>query len=248
MNGSSRFLRGLLTLCIVGVAVAGIVHLFAVLSRAPVRQPLDSPLPPPPIPTVPVATPTAFLVSTSTPTPTNPPQPTVTALPIQNPAPDASGMLLFAVREDDRAGIYAINMDKAGMVQGEKMDLTKGTKPQWGSVYHSQNGSRLAVVGGWGVTDIVDVDTGSAHPLFDDRTAPYPGVFFGWHPDNRHVLMRAESNHPDVGLWLVDTETGKHFTVLKQLHASDLRDGAVSPDGQKVIYSIQKNTGDTGEI
>ena len=250
MNGSSRFLRGLLTVCIVGAVLAGIVYLFAVLARAPVRQPLDSPLPQPPIPTAPVATPTVLVASTIT--PTNAPQPTVTALPIQNPASDASGTLVYYMREDERAAIYAFNMDKQGMKVGDEYRVTQGDRPRPGLVHPSPDGSRLAIEGDWNAIEIVDVATGKSWPLFahvsNPQDVPNGLLFLNWHPDNRHVLIWGAGGNSGSGLWLVNTDTSEITLLSHQQFPSDIRDGAVSPDGQKVVFSIQPNTGDTGVI
>lgn len=181
------------------------------------------------------------------PTPTRRPGPTATALPLSQPAKDASGSLTYAVRDKaKKASVYSLSMDKDGRPQASPAQLPND-EAGWGLVYPAPDGSRLAIAGDWGVGVIFYTDSGRTEPLFRKGLNPQ-GLFFGWHPDSRHVLIRARQSYADVGLWLVDVDSGEHVTLLNQSPSPTVNGGAVSPDGQKVIYALQKDFDSPGEL
>ena len=96
-----------------------------------------------------------------------------------------------------------------------------------------------------------NVETGDAVSIFYEnkidglfKNAPGgSGVFLNWHPDNRHVLFRADSIYSQEnhfpGLWLVDTDTGAISVLVPHNPPEAIRDAVVSPDGQESVYSLQ---------
>jgi hypothetical protein len=46
------------------------------------------------------------------------------------------------------------------------------------------------------------------------------------------VLIWAALPDPGSGLWLVDTDSREQVLLDRRQHPSDIRDGAVSPDGR----------------
>lgn len=138
-------------------------------------------------------------------------------------------------------------MNSAGEPVTPATFLSMVSKPQWGAVRVAPNGTRLAIISDWNVMRILDTATGTLSSPLKDKLDTEMG-FLSWHPDSRHMLMRAETNYPDVGLWLVDTNTGEHTALATDRSASIFRDGAVSPDGQRVIFSTSHDIGDAGRV
>jgi TolB protein len=58
--------------------------------------------------------------------------------------------------------------------------------------------------------------------------------------------MEAEDGTKDTGLWLVDVETGEYTVLLHQFPTPHITAGAISPDGQSVVYAL--NSGGIHEI
>jgi hypothetical protein len=106
-------------------------------------------------------------------------------------------------------------------------------------IYFAPDGNRAISVGEWGGRSMLHPDSGKIEPLFGNRLDP-PGLFFNWGPDSRHVLIRAEQNYADVGLWMVDINTGEHVTLHDEGLSPIVDGAAISPDGQKVVYTLQK--------
>jgi TolB protein len=69
-------------------------------------------------------------------------------------------------------------------------------------------------------------------------------AFFGWHPDNRHVLIEKS---PNSGLWLDDLQSDRD-TPLDVRGSGKILAAAVSPDGRRVIYTIQKDANSPEEV
>ncbi|MBX3016226.1 MAG: PD40 domain-containing protein [Caldilineaceae bacterium] len=182
-------------------------------------------------------------------TPTTIPGPTATAWPLSPPAPDAAGSILYPVAKaeikpgvDARIVLYSISIDKTGQPQGDPIPIS-GEIQLVGSaaIYPSPDGSRILIEDGWGSYSLLYPARGQMGSPFHDNPNPR-GIFFGWHPDSKQILIRAEDNYLDPGLWLVDTDTGQHTTLLALYSTpSSLIGGAVSPDGQKVIYSLKRD-------
>jgi Tol biopolymer transport system component len=155
--------------------------------------------------------------------------------------------LVFAARESSVTGLYTLGTDSIGAPVGQAARLQIASPMPQGAMHVSPDGSRVAIVGEWDLTYIVNVPARSVTPLFGNGQRPEM-VFFEWHPDNRHVLIRTESGYPDTGLWLVDTDTGEHKAIVTDRNAGVFRDAAVSPDGQRIVYSTSRGLGDTGRI
>lgn len=183
------------------------------------------------------------------PTPTVIPGPTPTAWPLITPAPDAAGTILYAATEveikpgyDASITIYSISVDKTGQPQGETVRLNGEIQVSGlAAIYPSPDRSRVLIEDGWGVHSILHIESGKVESPFHDSPNPR-GIFFGWHPDSKHILIRAEDNHLDPGLWLVNSDTGQHTTLLALYGMPSILNGSsVSPDGQKVVYSLKRD-------
>ncbi len=122
-----------------------------------------------------------------------------------------------------------------------------------GPFYACPDGRRVALVDNTEAGDtvnILDVATGQITNLFRDRLWA-PDMFLNWHPNCRHVLWRAIQNYPDTGLWLVDSDSGDHYIVVSNPFAhpiGEITGGAVSPDGQRVVYALQKDIFSSGQV
>ncbi|RMG24794.1 MAG: hypothetical protein D6732_23240 [Methanobacteriota archaeon] len=181
------------------------------------------------------------------PSPTQSPGESPTLIPLVIPAKDARGSILYWVSEGkDVAALYSLSTDEKGEILGTASKLSVGMVIKWGNIYPSPDGSRIAIIGDWGAATIFYPDSSKLTPLFESHVSPL-GYFFGWHPDNLDILMRADENYPDLGLWLVNIETWEH-TALAVPGIGRIAGGAVSPDGQQVIYSWQKDIFEPSEV
>jgi dipeptidyl aminopeptidase/acylaminoacyl peptidase len=181
------------------------------------------------------------------PSPTLGPGPTSTPVPLVTPAKDAAGTILYlASGKQDTAALYALQVGANGVAletaskRSEELDVT------WGRAYPSPDGSRIAIIGEWGVSALVYTASGELVPMFKDSLNPL-GVFFNWHPDSRSMLIRAENNYIDKGLWLVDTDTWEHVP-LAVTGLGSVDSAAASPDGRKIVYSIDKGFSSPSEV
>lgn len=183
------------------------------------------------------------------PTPTMLPGPTATARPLIPPAPDAAGAILYSAAEAEikpghaaSIAIDVILVDKTGQPQTEPKRLSSDIQVSGISALHaSPDGSRILIEDGWGIHSILYTESGKVESPFHKNANPR-GTFFSWHPDNKQILIRAEDNYLDPGLWLVNTETGQHITLLALYGTpSNLIGGSVSPDGQKVVYALKRD-------
>jgi Tol biopolymer transport system component len=181
------------------------------------------------------------------PSPTLRPGPTATPVPLREPANDAAGNILYlASGAQDRAALYSLPMDGQGKVKGTPSKRSEELDVTWGRAYVSPDGSRIAVVGEWGASAIIDTASGNLEPMFKDRPNPL-GLFFNWYPDSRSILIRAENNYVDVGLWLVNTDTWEH-TPLAVPGYGLVHGAAASPDGRKVVYSTKRGISSPSEV
>jgi Tol biopolymer transport system component len=211
-------------------------------TRLAAEQPItalpDSPLPTPngtiiineptwtPIPTLPAP-----------PTPTIPSGPSPTPLPLPTPAKDAAGTITYAVYDAvDELAIHTISIDENGIAQTKSPLVSQGVRLHGRIFLASPDGNRLVSEDGFGIHHILYLDSSKIEPLFRDNLEA-GGFVFAWHPDNTHILMRAQQNYPDVGLWLVDVDNGRHTTLFAQYPSPNIISGAISPDGQRVVYS-----------
>src|SRR5262249_49379728 len=115
----------------------------------------------------------------------------------------------------------------------------------------SPDGTRVAIVIGTEAGDVVDIvntSSGRIEPLFKTLMVS-PGEFLAWHPDSRRVLFVARDSGPDSGLWLVDADTEQLTILVRDPEgASAIQAGAVSPNGQQVVYTFWRGFGSTAEL
>ena len=183
--------------------------------------------------------------STETPFPTFPPPPTptrrsgamATPMPLLGLAKDSSGSITCIENAQDGLASLSLSVDAKGTASNAPKRLSGSTNIV-GAMYPSPDGSRILIMQGAGVVNVLSVlypNTGQIKSLFGKES--YSGLFLGWHPDSRQVLVRTDGV-ADRGLWLINVDTGEHTALLVQL--SPNIDGAdASPDGQKVIYTFQ---------
>jgi Tol biopolymer transport system component len=186
------------------------------------------------------------------PTPTRVAGPTATALPLRQPGTDAAGIIIYAVRESQNnlATIYALSTDATGRSTAEAARLSQEQQaPGWSIVmYPAPDGSRILFVDrDWGGRIVFYPETSQVVSLFRGNPDPL-GLFFDWHPNSRQVLIRAQQNYSEVGLWLVDVDSGQRVVLLNQYPAPNVEGGAISPDGQKVIYALNNWATLSGEL
>ncbi len=207
----------------------------------------SSPSPSPvvtPIPTIPL-TPTIGMTATTTITTNETPSFTLT---------DPGRILYIRAEESDDFGwsgngdgfVYSLLLDEAGETIGEPTILSGESPIRWGPLVSSPDGSRVLILGDSEAGDLLISlypDTGK---MFDVNTIIRgPVQFFDWHPDNQQALIWIERNAIDRGLWLVNVDTGEHFTLLTEQFIFDNRlgivgSGAISSDGQTTIYTHGK--------
>lgn len=180
--------------------------------------------------------------------------PTGTPLPTQEPPTNAEGFITYLVRDGDNIVIYLLNTDADGNPDSRPTQVTLPVQQPWAygtSAIPSPNGRRFALLQFFesgNVVSIYDIDTSQVMPLFKPNLPSGIGDFIGWHPDNQHVLYRVDGGHADRGLWLVNIDRGTSVILANQNLLSPSRVagsiyyGDISPDGQKVIYTLYKNT------
>jgi hypothetical protein len=175
------------------------------------------------------------------PTPTLLPGPSPTPIPFVQPAKDASGTLVYFVKQGASAGIETLALDATGATKAAAVRLPNKTTQ--GNVYYSPDGSRLAqVVSPFGSTIILDVSTGKKEENFHQSGAEIED-FLGWFPDNRHVVLRANSG----SLWLEDSFSSEYLELFVPGYGS-VFGAAASPDGYKVVYSYQREMTKPSEV
>jgi len=169
--------------------------------------------------------------------------------------------MYFVADETNTVSLYSQPMDAKGAPQNSPSLLAMTTvatskAPQYSPpspnlsakaefalpVYFAPDGRRAVLAGEWGIGSILYTDSGRTEPVFRNTIDPQ-GSFLNWGPDSRHVLIRTED--PDWDLWLVGSDTGDFVKLNNEFHSTG---GAVSPDGQKVIYAVQKDFASPGEI
>lgn len=263
-------LLGLLTLVVLAVVLSWLLGPQGALPAQQVLptqhvSPLRTPAPSEtPLPTSIIVwtvdqTPTPWLTPTPLPQPTRRPGPTETPRPLVQPAQDAAGEIIYidviSSREEARGSgsvilgktlaVSALAVDQAGVARQTAVRLTGDIEPnfEWRAVYPSPDGRRLAVEGDWGAVKILDLATGSLEwPALPESSSD--DTFLGWHPDSRRVLY-VQGAGPDRGLVMVDTE--QCTLLVREASPGAISDGAVSPDGTRVVYSFYRG-GDTGEL
>ena len=192
--------------------------------------------------------PTPFPTLTPRPATTPRPGPTITPLQLRTPALSAAGVIMyFAWGNQTPTAIFALRVGEDGSIRGDSALLTEELpKSSWPiKAFPAPDGSRIIFehMGGFFVFNVVD---GKVEPLFRDKLDP-GGQFFNWHPDNRQILLQTERG-PESGIWLVNVDTGQHTVLHMDSPAPYAQGGAISPDGQAVVYSLKKGVTYAGEL
>lgn len=201
---------------------------------------------------------------TPTPFPTVPPPhtptpvlgPTATAFPLPTAVSDAAGSILYMSYnvepnpgQDSVISIYANVVDKEGKPIDKPIKIGNDVHVTgYAAIHPSPDGKKSLIDDGWGVQYVIDITSGKIESPYHDNPNPR-GIFWGWHPDSKHILILAQDNYLDPGLWLVDTDTGQHVTLLALYGTPNtLIGGAVSPDGQKVVYVLRRDLTASSEL
>lgn len=182
---------------------------------------------------------------TPIPTPSRQPGPTPTALLLLEPSQSTTESLVYLEKQEGNSLLpFHFLVEESGevstlpiLVSEPNIGINLGEPV---SLYPSPNGKYAIFTDGWGRRYVLNSDTGEQRPLFQKMLDP-KGQSFNWHPDNKHFLMEAEDGSPDVGLWLVDVETEEYSVLLHQFPSPYIVAGAISSDGQHVVYGLDAN-------
>ena len=230
-------------------AVEPVVSLF----QSPIQTPTPTPTPwiEPPPPTrrpTPTATqlpPTPVWISPT-------PFPTLTPAPTFTPAPGVEGFVLYQRKDPEGEVIYRLPVDAVGRAVAPAARIPDSLG-QAGPLYPSPDGRYVAIIHGvetGHVISILQVASGQITSLIKDlRAAAFgvPGQFLHWHPNSREVLYKTiEGSEP--GLWRVDIHSGEHKVVAQPNPPDGITGGAISPDGQVIIYAWYRSIGYPGQI
>lgn len=172
-----------------------------------------------------------YPVWTPQPTPTLKPGPKPTPIPLIELAKNAEGTIYYFTMDevDHHKSFASLQVDARAAITNEtKVNLDDKDTTSDDNMYHSPDGSKIAIVGPWGVGGIYSIDAGVFEPFFIN--AP---KFLNWFPDNIRVLMGGG------GLTLKDPVTGE-FNRLAGYATGTINGAAASPDGQSIIYSYTK--------
>jgi len=246
----------------------------AAVSLAPVQAVVDSPLPSPAHPTEEIVvitpppdggvivlepgkvyvfpSPTPFPTRTPWPTPTLRPGPTATAMPMPEPAMNAAGTIFYASRTKfntepgsylTEGDILRTQVDAAGITSPAFQEVGLG----WMRSGTSWDRTLVAFVNRtMGGDRVTILDTTTDEITMVELSLELSGYFAGWHPDNKQLLYLVD-NHANGGLWLINTVTGER-TIVVQQDPLYIYDAAISPDGQRIVYSQQKDWQTPGEV
>jgi len=106
---------------------------------------------------------------------------------------------------------------------------------QIGYSYFSQGGG-----GGFQLLDWPDGPNAKTRRIFQNQTPSPPS--FDWLPDSRHMIISTQGN-----LWLGDVKTGELMRFTKPIAGAEYHP-SVSPDGKRVVISVQTSDYDIAEI
>lgn len=216
--------------------VVSFTPIVIVPGQTPIFPPTETPWPTAPYP----------------PTPTRRPGPSPTAISLVTPANSAAGVILYSVRDEKNKllAVHSLPIDAKGKPSAPPKSLKPDQEIPEGILYPSPDGSRIIIEfsmgeGGSGFS-IYSTNSGKVDSPFRGNSAPTPTslFFLGWHPDNRHVLF----GDGYMGLLLVDTDTGEYTVLFAQYPSPSINQGAVSPNGQRVVFSFQKDDRSPGEV
>jgi len=182
------------------------------------------------------------------PTATRRPGPTATAIPLPQPEDSAKGLLLYSLRTktdgySTSGKILQLGLDEKGYVSSPAQEIGLGwmrTYASWDRnfvafVERTMDGERI---------HILNPITGKTIPLIESMHRF--GFFLDWHPNSRELLYLV-GDSVYGGLWLVDSEKGLK-TIVVQQSPLYIIDGAISPDGQRIIYTQQEDVATPGEL
>ncbi len=173
----------------------------------------------------------SFPTFTPYPTSTERPGPSLTPIPPMPTARDAAGQILYLTGlEGQPKTLYALAVDPDGNPTGSIHRIAGNLHVPDGSVYRSPDAGKLLFQGDWGVTDILDISTLSLLSVNDISDIE---DFYGWHADNLHLLIRRN----DGGLWMIDLVEKQHTPLAVSFYGR-VQGAAASPDGKRVIYTI----------
>jgi len=162
-------------------------------------------------------------------------------IPLVSPAADARGTLIYFVSSKDGESIAAqgIEMD----VESQSLVIPKSIsnniflQSPW--IYPSPNGSRIAIMGSWGVSDVLNTYSGEVIRI--SSTLPVE-IFFNWHPDNVNILVGYGGE-----LFLENIDDKNYVKLVSNAikgAGGRVGEGAVSADGQKYVYADRGQSGD----
>ncbi len=195
--------------------------------------------PPTPTPTI-IPTRPESPLPTPTLTPWSPPPTPVatpTAIPVVVPQ-DNQGTLYYGELTPPRGlRIKVIDTDATGNPIGEPVQSPFQPSMLVTDLFMSPNGRYL----------IVSMDTmAQVLQIFDRQTDELastltPQLFFDWHPDNQHILVRQSSESTfGRGVWQINVVTGQRTPLALQQGRSPswlVIGAAISPNGQHLAYS-----------
>lgn len=260
MSTPPRWLQSLLSISVFMLLLVTILLFYQHQSRVPQtqqKQPLvmdkvsqapDSPLPTAIIIGTIEPAPTPLPTFTPWPTATRYPGPTATPVPLPQPADSPAGMLFYAVRTQTdgystSGKILQLQLDANGKISAPEQEIGRG----WMRSYISWDRTLVAFVertmGGDRIY-ILNPATEKIIPVAESMSRF--GFFLGWHPNNKDLLYLV-SDSAYGGLWLLNFETGTP-TIIVQQDPAYIIDGAISPDGQRIVYSQQKGITAPGEL
>jgi Tol biopolymer transport system component len=246
--------------------LVGLLSIFVLVSCVPEQAPeietafTSTPLPTPILTSTPLATPAVTMTETSPPIPVtliiptaSPILPTPTTLPPAEVAVSQVSNLIYMVAAqsdmngfsiDGRGAIYLISLNESNPPPDP---VQVASDVNWGRLYLASDGTigTIVIAGpafgspGYDIR-VYDSVSGQLRHVFNGLSPE--GRVYDWHPDRHQIVMSAESNYPDVGLWLVDSNTGEHLGLRTRTpEIGSLLGGfggaAISPDGQRVVYS-----------
>jgi len=208
----------------------------------------DSPLPTPIVIGTIEPTWTPLPTFTPWPTATRRPGPTATPIPLPQPADSAAGTLLYAIRTttdgySTSGKVLQLQLDAKGQVASPIQEIGLGWMRSYASwdralvafIDRTMDGERIYIL-----KPATEKITSIAESM--NRF----GFFLGWHPNNQEILYLV-GDSAYGGLWLLNIETGVQ-TIIVQQDPLYIIDGAISPDGQRIIYIQQKGLTAPGEL
>lgn len=152
----------------------------------------------------------------------------------------------FGSSENQEGYVYAVVVDSMGTPLHAPTPLSGSTPVGWGRLYPAPDSSLVALGASYFGEHIYLLDplTDELRPLFGENLSP-GGKFFNWYPDSNHLLIWAEENYADAGLWRVNVENGEYAALVPRAPypggiLGSIR-GGVGLANSQVIYSHEEN-------